>query len=140
MIVFTSPDLAAVENQAASAAPSEACGLLEGTTHEGRCTVIRVHPSQNVAPDPARRFEVDPRLLLRLQKDLRGRSTGVIGIYHSHPRGSAAPSATDLAMAWQPELVWVITALGPPVRTAAFRLTGDAIEQIDISVTAPAAV
>ena len=138
MIVFTAADLAAVENQAEAAAPFESCGLLEGTAQAGRYEVLRVHPSGNVAPDRAGGFEVDPRLLLRLQKELRGGPTDMIGIYHSHPRGAAAPSATDLAMAWQPELVWIITALTPKPRTAGFLLVAGGFEQLDLSVTAPA--
>lgn len=138
MIVFQSADLAAVERQAQAAVPFEACGLLEGTIQGGDYKVTGIHPSKNVAPDPAERFEVDPRLLLRLQKDLRDGPTEMVGIYHSHPRGPALPSATDLALAWQPELVWVITALGPPVQTAAYRLSGQAFEALEISLVAPA--
>ncbi len=137
MIVFRSADLAAVERIAVAAAPLEACGLLEGTIQGSHYRVTGIHPSQNVAPDPADRFEVDPRLLLRLQKDLRGAPTAMIGIYHSHPRGPAVPSATDLAMAWQPELVWVITAVGPPVHTTAHRLAGNGFEALEISVSGP---
>jgi proteasome lid subunit RPN8/RPN11 len=131
-------DLVTVERIALGAAPLEACGLLEGTIQGSQYKVTAIHPSQNMASEPADRFEVDPRLLLRLQKDLRGGPTALVGIYHSHPRGPAAPSATDLAMAWQLELVWVITAVGPPVRTTAHRLAGDGFEALEISVTGPA--
>jgi proteasome lid subunit RPN8/RPN11 len=135
VIMFTSSDLALIEGIAKIAAPNEACGLLEGTTGKDEYTVTTVHPSDNLASDPADMFEVDPRLLLRLQRELRDGPTDMIGIYHSHPRGPAAPSATDLAMAWQPELAWVITALTPKPHTAAFQFVGESFEPLEISVT-----
>jgi len=131
--VISPVDLAAIEAQASAAAPEEACGLLEGIVGREIFSVTAVHPSDNVASDPSGRFEVDPRLLLRLQKDLRAGPTGVIGIYHSHPQGAAKPSDTDLAMAWQPELAWVITALEPAPHTAAFRLVNGGFEAIEIA-------
>ncbi len=137
MIVFKPADLAAIESQAQAAAPNEACGLLEGISGRGMFAVTAVHPSENVASDKADRFEVDPRLLLRLQKELRDGPTGVIGIYHSPPRGRPEPSDSDLAMAWQPELVWVITALEPQPESAAFVLVGGAFEKIELSDSVP---
>ena len=136
MIVFRSADLATLESRARAAQPEEACGLLEGRAVGDARQVTRLHPSENLADDPAARFEVDPRLLLRLQKELRGRRTELVGIYHSHPTGPARPSATDLAMAWQPELVWVITALAPQPQTHAFRLRKDGYDEIPV-VTRP---
>jgi len=138
VILFTPEDLALIEGVAQNAAPNESCGLLEGTTEDDEYTVTTIHPSDNLAADPANMFEVDPRLLLRLQRDLRDEPTKMIGIYHSHPQGPAAPSATDLAMAWQPELAWVITSIGPPVRTAGFRLVDGAFDELEILVTEPA--
>ena len=35
----------------------------------------------------------------------------IIGHYHSHPNGRSMPSTRDLAMAWEPELVWLIVAV-----------------------------
>ena len=125
LIVISPADLAAIEAQASAAAPNEACGLLEGTTGADGFAVTSVHPSDNLAWKPTEMFEVDPRLLLRLQRELRGGPTQMIGIYHSHPHGPPAPSATDLAMAWQLELVWVITALDPTPNPALFKLSVD---------------
>ena len=51
------------------------------------------------------------RLRLTLQRGLRGSGQAVVGLYHSHPDGAAQPSASDLAEAWEPELVWIIVAV-----------------------------
>ena len=48
-------------------------------------------------------------------------------VYHSHPDGVAEPSATDLSMVFEPDLVWVITAVGGGKAgpTRAFRAKAD---------------
>lgn len=76
--------------------------------------VCHIEASRNLAPhDQPERFEIDPALLLRLQKQLRGGAQSMIGVYHSHPNGAALPSATDLAQAWQIGMVWLISAVKP---------------------------
>jgi proteasome lid subunit RPN8/RPN11 len=102
--------LQAIARAAEAAYPEECCGLLVGIVDGDDRRVTRVEPSTNVFEgDHRRRFEVDPRLILRLQRELRGGAEQLIGLYHSHPDGPGEPSATDLAKAWEPDLVWLIT-------------------------------
>ena len=42
---------------------------------------------------------------------LRKDSLELVGVYHSHPEGDALPSCTDIARAWEPNLIWLITAV-----------------------------
>ena len=35
----------------------------------------------------------------------------IVGHYHSHPNNPAQPSTTDLEMAYEPDLVWLITSV-----------------------------
>jgi proteasome lid subunit RPN8/RPN11 len=85
------------------------------------------------------RFEIDPRLRLRLQKELRPGPEAVIGVFHSHPDGPAQPSDTDLENAWEPELIWLITAVvaGQATQTTAHRLVDQAsrFEQLAVRTT-----
>ncbi len=104
MIRIPAPALAEIRAHCARARPEEACGLLLGAGGE----VARVEPAENVAEDRRRRFEVDPRLLLRLHRELRASPLAVLGVYHSHPEGRPEPSPTDLAKALDPELIWLI--------------------------------
>ena len=104
MIRVPAAAMAELRAHCARAAPEEACGLLVGAGDE----VARVEPAENVAEDRLRRFEVDPRLLLRLHRELRDGPLSVLGVYHSHPQGLPEPSAVDLAKALDPELVWLI--------------------------------
>ncbi len=130
MIVLSTAQLGQITAAAEAAYPVECCGLLVGRVldDEARWNVTRVVESDNLV-EPVRpdRFEVDPALRLRLQRELRGGGEQVIGIYHSHPDGEAFPSATDLDAAWEPELIWVITAVpgGRVGETRAHKLAAD---------------
>jgi desampylase len=98
-------DLAAIRSAARAAMPLEACGLLVGPDAD---RVSRVEPAANVAAEPARRFEIDPRQLLALHRSLRGTREWLIGHWHSHPVGPPVPSACDREMAFDPDMVWLL--------------------------------
>ena len=86
----------------------EICGLLLG----GADHIERIVPAANVAPDPARRFEIDPAILLAAHRAMRNGGPSVIGHYHSHPNGKAEPSACDADMALPDGQFWLIVAAG----------------------------
>ncbi|EGD59384.1 metal-dependent protease [Novosphingobium nitrogenifigens DSM 19370] len=88
--------------------PFEACGLLLG---EGS-TIATARPTANVAPDPARHFEIDPASLIAAYREARGTGPAVLGHFHSHPTGLARPSETDAAMATRDGRIWAIVANG----------------------------
>jgi proteasome lid subunit RPN8/RPN11 len=123
MIVLRADQLAAVEGAATAAFPLECCGLLVGCDGaDGAIEISRIVPSPNIAAAPARRFEIDPRLWLELGRTLDGGPERIVGLYHSHPGGEAAPSRTDRDSAWEPAQVWLITAVaeGWAIETRAF--------------------
>ena len=126
---LTPAQLQAIEGAAEAAYPEEACGLLVGRSGPGEgYWVSAVEASANVAEPPrTRRFEVDPKLRLRLERDLRESPDSVIGVYHSHPNGSAKPSETDISMIFEPDMVWLITAVadGRAGATTGWRPTED---------------
>jgi proteasome lid subunit RPN8/RPN11 len=112
-LVLTPHQLAAIVRQAEADYPHEACGLLIGRVGgRGVARIERVAPSPNLADGDHRdRFEVDPALRLRLERELRGSGAEIIGHYHSHPDHPARPSACDLAAAFEAELAWLIVAV-----------------------------
>lgn len=118
--------LASIERAAARAWPDEACGLVIGGTDAlGAPVIDGVALSGNVATDPAHRFEIDPRVFLSLERALRASATRrILGVFHTHPRGAAVPSAHDRAVAWGPGAVWLITAMadGRATETRAYAL------------------
>ncbi|MFC3441634.1 M67 family metallopeptidase [Sphingobium rhizovicinum] len=92
----------------AADSPLEICGLLLG-----RGGVIEaIAPAANVAPDPARHFELDPTVLIRAHRAARSGGPAVLGHYHSHPSGVAIPSATDAACAAPDGSLWMIIGGG----------------------------
>lgn len=90
----------------AAAGRAEVCGLLLGAA--GRIEAIA--PAANVAPDPARHFELDPVALIAAHRAAREGGEQIIGHYHSHPSGVAVPSATDAACAAPDGSLWLIVA------------------------------
>ncbi len=98
---------------AETAYPDECCGLLVGRRRPGAAVeVTRAVPADNTAAGDRRdRFEVDPRVRLALQRDLRGRDETIVGHYHSHPDAPPEPSATDRAQVHEPDLIWLIVGV-----------------------------
>lgn len=144
MIHITIADLGRIEAAGVTAYPDECCGLLIGHDLEGGgIEVVRVVESENVEPGDTRaRFEIDPRLLIALGRDLRGARDRIVGHYHSHPDHPARPSAHDAERAWQPEMVWLITSVigGEAAETTAHVLEdgGGGFREIGLQITAKA--
>jgi desampylase len=84
----------------------EICGLLFGTPG----TILDYLPCANVAADPARAFEIDPKALIAAHKAARQGGPVVVGCYHSHPEGPPVPSARDAAAAPPDGSFWLIAA------------------------------
>lgn len=94
---------------AADASPdAEICGLLLGAA--GRIEAAQA--CVNVAINPARTFEIDPRALFAAHRRARSGGLAVVGHYHSHPSGSPVPSPRDAAQAMGDGAVWVILGGG----------------------------
>ena len=72
---------------------AEVCGLLV----RGRRGETEAWPVANVAGHPATAFELEPRALLRVLRELDGSGGQLVGVYHSHLAGGADLSARDLA-------------------------------------------
>lgn len=105
-----------METQAIAAYPEECCGLLVGIRDGASIRISRAEPSPNVVDETAgadtrRRFEVDPHLRLALMRELEEGVESIIGLYHSHPDHPAEPSRHDRDSIWEPELLWLITAV-----------------------------
>lgn len=130
--------LGRIEDHALTVWPDEACGLLVGTKLGDGVEILEIEPTRNVAPDRARRFEIDPARHIAVQRALRGSGRAVVGVYHSHPGGSAEPSASDQEEALDPDLVWLIVALKDRKiqSTGAFRLVdgGASFAKVDLVI------
>jgi proteasome lid subunit RPN8/RPN11 len=106
---------AAILQHARQVVPHECCGLLIG--HDD--VISRAVAARNRAADPTTRYVIDPRDHFAAVRAARAQSLDVIGGYHSHPRSTATPSATDAAEAFS-NFLFLIVGLGvdPPQLTA----------------------
>jgi desampylase len=94
--------------EAAASPAAEVCGLLFGTDER----IEAAEPCRNVAPDPARFFEIDPVCLLAAHRRARNDGPAIVGHYHSHPKGLPVPSPADAAAATPEGAVWLILGGG----------------------------
>ncbi len=107
--------------------PYECCGILLGQMDGDTRVVTSVARCGNTRTDsPQNRYNIDPKELVRIQREGRGRGEDIIGFYHSHPDHPAQWSSTDLAEAHWFGCSYVITSVekGKAVLTNAFELTG----------------
>lgn len=96
--------LLALVHEAERAYPREACGLLLGRGER----IEQVLPARNIHPSPRTHFEIDPQALVDAHRAARQGGPEVLGYYHSHPSGSAEPSAADRAQASGDGRIWAI--------------------------------
>jgi sulfur-carrier protein adenylyltransferase/sulfurtransferase len=95
--------------------PNEACGLLSGSLAEGRATAF--HPARNAEASPLR-YDVHSDDLVRIVLGIEDDGEDLVGIFHSHVRSRAVPSATDLRTAHYPGVVHVLASLADPATSA----------------------
>jgi proteasome lid subunit RPN8/RPN11 len=93
---------------AEAAGPAEICGLLVGEAG----LVTAAVPLRNAHPQPDRAFALDLPQHLRAARAAREAGKTVLGHYHSHPSGNAAPSASDAVQAREEGIYWLILAAG----------------------------
>jgi proteasome lid subunit RPN8/RPN11 len=110
--------------------PEEVCGILSG--RDGRAMAL--YRGRNIAPTPRVTYELDV-YTLALQIDFADAGLELAGIYHSHPAGPETPSATDIALAFYPEAVYLICSLANPERPVlrAFRIAANITTEVQLS-------
>jgi proteasome lid subunit RPN8/RPN11 len=103
--------------EARAAAPRECCGLVLGRRRHDTAVAAALHPARNLAAD-ADRFLIDPADHFAAMHAAREAGVSVIGCYHSHPGGTARPSARDQEGAGEENFLWLIAT--PEGALAAF--------------------
>jgi proteasome lid subunit RPN8/RPN11 len=118
----------ALRQHGEQAYPYECCGVLLGRFEdEGTKTVTRAAPCGNTREDsPHNRYSIDPKELIRIQREGRERGEDIVGFYHSHPDHPPHWSPTDLEDAHWIGCSYLITSIaeGSAAVTNSFELTG----------------
>src|SRR5271163_3006222 len=108
--------------------PHECCGVLLGRMEDNGTRVVTstARCGNTRADSPHNRYNIDPRDLIRIQREGRERGEDIVGFYHSHPGHPAQWSLTDLAEAHCFGCSYVITSVenGVATITNSFELTG----------------
>ncbi len=99
---------ARLRRAAREAGEVEACGLWWGRRRSWGWSLWGALEAPNLAPDPRRRFRVDPEVQLRAERRAEEHGALILGSWHSHPGGGARPSALDLAGAAPGELLGLL--------------------------------
>jgi proteasome lid subunit RPN8/RPN11 len=132
MLTIPQSAYAALRQHGEETYPHECCGVLLGRFDDGCAkitikTVARVVRCGNTREDsPHNRYNIDPRELVRIQREGRDRGEDIVGFYHSHPDHPAQWSPTDLAEAHWFGCSYLITSVDQGVATItnSFELTG----------------
>ena len=107
--------------------PHECCGVLLGRVDDDARVVTSIARCGNTRDDsPQNRYNIDPKELIRIQREARERGEDIVGFYHSHPDHPPRWSPTDLAEAHWFGCSYVITSVekGKAAVTNSFELTG----------------
>jgi proteasome lid subunit RPN8/RPN11 len=97
-------------------------------------------PTRNKAASPYR-YEIDPQDLYRLTVETDDADEVFWGIVHSHTHSPAAPSPTDIGLAFYPDALYLLVSLsedeidrttgGPSVR--AWRIVDGQVHEVALT-------
>jgi [CysO sulfur-carrier protein]-S-L-cysteine hydrolase len=88
--------------------PEEACGLLVG--HPSRGQALQFIACENISHS-AKVYSIEPKAVLRTERDAEAAGQEVIGVMHSHTHTEPYPSPTDVEQAPDPTWHYVIVSL-----------------------------
>lgn len=120
--------------QAMEEVPNECCGLLLGK--DGRALQFRRMTNSLHSPV---RYNVEPKELLQVHKEMDEKGWDIVGIYHSHTHSQAYPSATDIQLAFWPDALYLIVSLEDHERPRlrAFHIRDGQVAEEPINVVKP---
>ena len=116
--------------------PLEACGLVAGPPAGAgqRAHASACYPATNAAAS-SRVYTVEPRDMLRADREAVAAGLEVLGVWHSHTHTDAYPSPTDVAQAPDPGWHYVLVSLRdvhPVVRS--YRIEAGRIEEEQVAL------
>ena len=131
MLTIRQSELDALRRHGEETYPHECCGVMLGRMDGDERVVEAVLRAGNTRVDsPHNRYNIDPRELVRIQRESRERGLDIVGFYHSHPDCPAQWSQTDFAEAHWVGCSYVITRVdsGRATVTNSFALEGSVEE------------
>jgi proteasome lid subunit RPN8/RPN11 len=115
-------------NHAENDAPLEACGYLAGADD-----IVTVHYPLTNTDKSSEHFSFDPKEQFAAVKDARARGLEMYAVYHSHPVTLARPSQTDINLAHDPNMLYVIVSLAEGKEDIkAFAIRNNKVNQVNL--------
>jgi proteasome lid subunit RPN8/RPN11 len=110
----------------------ECCGLLAGSD----AAITRIFPAANAAHNPATSYEIAPKEIFSLMREMRAAGIELLGIYHSHPNGKNQPSPRDIELAYYSETPYFIISPRDDAKQAvrAFSIRDGRAEELEIRI------
>jgi len=127
MLTITVFDYNEIRRHGEETYPNECCGILLGTLdNDARMVQATVRCGNTRSDSPQNRYNIDPRELVRAQREAHERGLDIVGFYHSHPDHPARWSPTDFEEAHWIGCSYVITSVekGKATVTNSFALSG----------------
>lgn len=119
--------------------PHEVCGIIMGHFNDSANMAIEVRRAANLNKERAHdRYEMDPKDILKAEREGRDNGVEIIGYYHSHPDHPDRPSEFDRERAW-PAYSYLIASVmgGKDVTTRSWVINEETLkfdeEEIDIA-------
>jgi proteasome lid subunit RPN8/RPN11 len=120
-----------MEADVSGRAPLEACGLVGGKG----TTCLAVYPLTNILRSPTR-YRIDPEEQFHTFQMIEENGWDLLAIYHSHPRGPAVLSSSDIAEAFYPQCVYLIWYPNDGNwNCRGYRIYPQTIEEVEIIIT-----
>ena len=90
--------------------PNEICGIMLGPRGEGGVTEVR--RARNIIVERSRdRYEIDPRDMIRTQREADDAGEDILGYYHSHPDHPARGSVFDEERSWAGPVYLIVSCV-----------------------------
>ena len=122
--------IAAMRSEAEREPRQECCGLLAGRDS----AITAIYPAANGAANPATSYELAPRDLFRIMREIRAAKLELLGIYHSHPTVDNYPSPRDIERAFYADAAYFILSPQPdaPKSVRAFSICDVKVTELEI--------
>jgi len=115
---------------AKSELPIEACGYLAG--NDG--VISKSYNLTNIDKSPEH-FSFDPKEQFATVKDARNNGLQIIANFHSHPETPARPSIEDIALAYDPNILYFIISFAAEIPDIkAFSIVKGEVQKIEIII------
>ncbi|MDH5718016.1 MAG: M67 family metallopeptidase [Spirochaetia bacterium] len=116
--------------QAEEGLPNEVCGYLAGKDNQ----ILEHYELTNLDKSPEH-FSMDPKEQFNAVKDAREKGYKIISCYHSHPETPARPSAEDIKLAYDPNMIYIIISLaGGSKEIKGYEIKENNVKEIKLEV------